>query len=282
MAEKINQGASRAADAHSRPLPFAPIFDTIVAEPLSKTPFTIKEPTTKVTSPREKQSGSLHREFLPDEVEGTGFNGPAHFHDGSKPGEVASHPARLSVWIIGIGVFTILLGVIYLNWQFSRENYALSDLSNSTSKIATVLSDDRKLEQRPWVNIADMVPQPLAVAPGAFNVSLQNSGKTAALDVKVSATAQLTGSDVSGNQAMIPVIRDTGGLFAGSQFKTVLDFRPSPAVLAQLYRGRGRLEIHIDVTYRDVLQASHVSQSCWSWQPAFRQMEACPGYGSVN
>ncbi len=281
MAEKINQGAPRAADGHSRRLPFTPIFDTIVAEALPEIPFTTEEPTTKV-SQRERQSGLRHREYPPQAVEDNGFNGSVHLHDGSKQGEVSSRPAGLWVWIIGIGVFTMLMGLLYLNWQLRRQSHALNDLSNSTSKLASALSDNRKLEQRPWVNIADVVPRPLAVASGAFNVALQNSGKTAALDVKISATAQLTGSDVSERQALTPVSRDAGSLFAGSQFRTVLDFRPSQEVLAQLYRGRGHLEIHIDVTYKDVFQDPHVSQACWSWQPAFRQMEACPGYGSVN
>ena len=282
MADQRDQGASRAADVQHRRLPFAPIFDTIVAEPLHEIPYPTEEFGTKVTTSRERPPDALPRDFHPRGAGSNGLNRPVRFPEPDKPEEVVSHPAKLPIRILGLGILAILVAVIYLNWQFRRESYALSDLSTSTSKLASALSADQKLEQRPWVNIVDMSPQPLAVAPGAFNVFLQNSGKTAALDVKISGTAQLTGTDIPANQAVAPVKRDAGSLFAGSQFKTVLDFRPSPAVLAQLYRGRGHLEIHVDVSYKDVLQASHVSQACWSWQPAFRQMEACPSSGSIN
>ena len=194
-------------------------------------------------------------------------------------------PARSPAlpWILALGLLAILAGVVYLNVQLQRQRQILSDLAASSSQLAAAVSGTQRMDQRAWLTIAGFTSQPLAVAPGAFNLYLQNTGKTPATEANVSATAQLDGVTPGVTaQAIAPVTRNVGALFPGGQFKGVLDFHLLPATLGVLYRGQGHLEIHINIAYHDVFHASHVTQSCWSWQPAFRELESCAGYGTVN
>ncbi len=278
MAEKIilDPSFTRTAESHSRRLPFAPIFDTIVAEPLPEKPLTSEEPATKIPA-RPTGGGNGYRgpTFLPLESRTT--NPSAGIEAISQNGE------RRLYWVLAAGFFLLLAGIIYLTLQVQQQKQALAELTNPTSRTVPAPADTRFLEQRPWVAINDPVPLSLTTAPGSFAVSLQNSGKTPAVGVKVAANVQL-GSLPAGfaNQTVPQVSRTAGTLFPAAQYRTVLDFRFPPGVLAAIYRAQGKVELHVNVTYEDILHGAHVTQSCWTWQPALRSMEPCDGFGQVN
>lgn len=185
--------------------------------------------------------------------------------------------------MVGAGFLILIAGMLVQNIQLARQERTLNQLLQDGSNLASTLSEARGQELRPWITLSDLVPQPLSTAPGSFAVALQNTGKTPALNVKIAATAQVTDTPNAGGLPPIgPVNRVSGTLFPGSQFRTVLDFQPSQAVFAALFRGRGQLEVHVNVSYEDVQHHSHVTQSCWHWRPALRQMEPCSSFGAVN
>lgn len=269
MAEKtiFDPRASRAAEAQSRRLPFAPIFDTIVAEPLPKPLLTTEEPATKVV-------------VKPDD--GNGYHGPSLLRPEIRSKESASPRNRSLTWVLAATCVILVAGMVYQGIQLARQQQALSQLAAVTSKVDAKISENRILEQRPWVTISELIPQPLSTAPGAFSFSLQNAGKTPASNVKIAATAKLIDvADGSAVPAIEPVNRNAGTLFPGSQYRTVVDFHPAQEVFVALFRRQGKLEIHMNVSYEDA-QTPHVTQSCWLWQPALRRMDPCSGFGTVN
>jgi hypothetical protein len=270
MAEKtiFDPRASRGAEAPYRRLPFAPIFDTIVAERLPDSPVTTEEPVTKVFA---------------RPAEGNVFHGPTVVELQKRPKQAVLSRGNPITWIMVTGFLLLGAGIVLQNIQLERQDRTLSQLVEGTSKLAASLSDSRVQEQRPWVTISDPIPQSLSVAPGSFAVSLQNTGKTPAADVKVAATAQVIEvANASALPAIAPVSRAAGTLFPRSQFRTVLDFQPSPAAFTALFRGQGRMEVRVNVSYTDVQHNAHVTQSCWHWRPALRQMEPCASFGAVN
>jgi hypothetical protein len=270
MAEKtiFDPRASRAAEAHSRRLPFAPIFDTIVAEPLPQSPLTTEEPATKVFA-------------KPDD--GNGFHGLSVLRPEIRSGESALSKHGTLVWVIAASCVILVAGMVYQNIQLTRQQQALSQLATATSKLDARISENRILEQRPWVTISELVPQPLSTAPGAFSFSLQNGGKSPASSVKIAASAKLIDvADASSIPAIESVNRNAGTLFPGSQYRTVVDFHPAQEVFVALFRRQGKLEIHVNVSYEDALHTPHVTQSCWLWQPVLRRMDPCSGFDTVN
>ena len=271
MAEKItlNPAMSSVGEAVPRRLPFAPIFDTIVAEPLPEPPPPSVQPVSAPPkpSPSENRIGSV---LFP------------------APSDQTPAPPQTSTdwhWATAIVLVAMLAVLAYVALQLRNQREVLgSELASSSSRLAAVLADNSKLEQRPWVGIAEVVPLPYASGPGFFNVALQNSGRTPALQTRVSASAQLTDltGAATGSESVLNVTHTAGTLFPGSQGKVLLDFHLSQPALVALYRGQARLVLHVTVSYDDIFRNSHVTQNCWSWQPALRQMESCNGYDTVN
>ena len=259
---------SRTSDAPSRRLPFAPIFDTIVAEPPTQRPLTSQEPATKV---------------FPLPAESNGFREPTIVEPQKGLQREYLKSSSPLTWAVAGGLVLLVAGVILQNIQLARQGQAITQMVQSTSKLAASLSDARLSQERPWVTLSGVTPQLLSVAPGSFDFSLQNTGRTPAVDVKITATAQVIGAP---NAASLPpigsVTHAAGTLFPGAQFRSVLDFRPSAPVFTALFRGQGRLEVHVNVSYQDVQRNSHVTQSCWQWAPALRRMDSCSGFGTVN
>ena len=269
MAEKtiFDPRYSRGTEAPSRRLPFAPIFDTIVAEPLPQRPLTTEEPVTKV---------------FPLPREGNGFRVPPLEEPQNRPKETSSGNRRF-VWVIGAGLSLLVAGIVFQNFQLARQQQTLTQLVQGTSKLASSLTDARAAQERPWLTLSDLTPQPLSVAPGSFGVAVQNAGKTPAVDVKIAAMAQVTNvPNASSLPPIEPLNYSAGTIFPGAQFRTILAFQPSAPVFTALFRSQGRLEIHVNVTYEDVQRGTHVTQSCWQWIPASRRMEPCSGFGTIN
>ena len=277
MAEKIILDASvpRTAEPHSRRLPFAPIFDTIVAEHLPETPVTIEEPSTKIPGrPIHGDNGFRGLSASPRESKIPEFRFSA---------EPAFQNGRNLYWILAAGFLLLLAGMIYLNVQLQSQKQALAEFTKSDSRTVPVPADTRFLDQRPWVAINDPVPLSLTTAPGSFALSLQNSGKSPAVGVKVTATVQPGSSAAGLTSQNVPQVNRVGGnLFPGAQYRTVLDFRFPPGVLAAIYRAQGQVDLHVNVSYEDVLRVAHVTQSCWTWRPASRSVEPCDGFGQLN
>jgi len=273
MAEKItvNPGTESAAETSPRRLPFTPIFDTIVTEPLRETPTAAEEaaPATPAAPSysEEKSAGAVL--FRPQIIE---------------PPPLAASDRALT-WTIAGGMLAIVLALVWMGFELhSQQQMLKSELNSSSSRVASAVFDSSTLEQRPWLGIAEVAPQPPATSLGTFSVTLQNTGRTPALQARIAATAQLTDvpAEADGAQAIAPVNQGVGTILPGAQSKFVLDFPVSHPALVVLYHNQGHLVLHIAVTYEDIFQASHTSQSCWSWQPGLRQMESCGGYGTVN
>ena len=209
-------------EASHRRLPFAPIFDTIVAE---------DAPTSGVRKlERKSYFGDLDPDFL---------------------------AVRHAHWIVATAAVVIALVVLYLAVQARKQTQILTALA--TSSQASLRADEAtmRLEQRPWVGVADAVAQPLTASGDAF--TLQNSGKTPALDVHFSGNVMLTVSPqlTAANETTAPVQGSAGMLFPGAAYKTVVQFPIPVASVAALYRNQVRAVVHVSITYKDTLQGAH-------------------------
>jgi len=255
-------------EANHLPLPFALIFDTIAAE-------TAPEPL-----PKKQEHGSFSVPSK-DDLD-FDFSGARH----QTQAEITPDYQRpiISNWIAAVATAVIALAVLYLAIQIRKQAQILTDeLAKSSEALVRAGEETRRLEQRPWVGVADAVAQPLTRTGGAFTLTLQNSGKTPALDVHFSGSVMLGDSPqlTAANEATAPVQWSTGMFFPGAVHKTVLEFRVPLASVAALYRNQVRAIVHVSITYRDVFQGSHTTQSCFYWQPSLPDVQACGQY-NVN
>jgi hypothetical protein len=269
MAEKIthHQTTELNPEANHLRLPFAPIFDTIAAE------------TAPELLPR-KQEHSSHSVSSKDDPD---FSAVRH----RPQAEITPDYQRpiISSWIAAVATAVIAVAVSYLAMQTRKQAQVLTDeLARSSEAFLRAGEGTRRLEQRPWVGVADAVAQPLTATGGGFIFTLQNSGKTPALDVHFSGNVMLGDSLQlpTANEATAPVQWSAGVFFPGAVHKTVLEFRVPLASVAALYRNQVRAVAHISISYKDVFQGSHTTQSCFYWQPSLRDVEACDQDNNLN
>jgi hypothetical protein len=270
MAEDLtHQSAERHAEAQGRRLPFATIFDTIVVEPAH-------EP-----APESPSSARDYADSAPPHSFDVNRSSSATARGRSGPEQLAGHDSGISNWIVAVGTVMIALTLAYVGLQLRRQTQVLSE--QLLQPLLRATQESRQLEQRPWVGI-DAVAQPLTAAGSTFNISLQNAGKTPALDVYVSGSVLLQNSPPTGpsDEGAPPVKRYAGTLSPGAVHKVPLEFRLPLASVAALYRNQVFAVLHISVTYKDVFQAAHTTQSCFYWQPSLQDVQACEGYNTVN
>jgi len=275
MAEKItHQSTERSAEEQGRRLPFAPIFDTISPEPALKPEL---ESAPKSPSSTEDYADSARRSSA--DVNNFSFSTA---RERPEPGHPAGHYTGISNWIVAVGLVLVALTLSYMSLQLREQRQVLSE---QLQQLLRATQESRQLEQRPWVGIADAVPQPLTATGGTFNITLQNFGKTPAIDVHASGYVVLQDSpeiSLSNEETAHPVQLSAGSLSPGAVQKSAVEFRIPLASVAALYRNQVYAVLHVSVTYKDVFQAAHTTQSCFYWQPNLRGAQACEGHNTVN
>jgi hypothetical protein len=266
MAEGVtHQVSERSNEAQGRGLPFDPIYDTIGAEPAPETP-----PAAGRDSAGARPQPSANDFKFSAASERPELKYPTGF--------------TIANTIIAVGTVMIAITVLYLGLQLRKQVWILGQQLQTSIEQARATQESKQLEQRSWVGVAEVVPQPLTATGGAFSISLQNSGKVPALDVNVSGFVLLQDSpqirpvnDESGR-----VQRSAGILFPGAVHKIPIEFRISLPAVAALYRNQTYAVLYISVSYKDVSQARHTTKNCFYWQPMLREVQACQGYDSVN
>jgi hypothetical protein len=269
MAENLtHQSTERSDEAQGRRLPFAPIFDTIVAEP----------------APESSSSAGDYADSAPPhspDVKNISFSTA---RERSKPEHPAGHDTGISNWIVAVGTVMVALTLSYVGLQLRRQAQVRSEqLPSSPQQLLRDTQESRQLEQRPWVGI-DAVPQPLTATGDTFNVTLQNVGKTPAVDVYISGSVLLQDSPKISlsNEGTAPVQRFAGTLFPGAVHKIPIEFRIPLASVGALYHNQVYAVLRVSVAYKDVFHVAHTTQSCFYWQPNLRDVQACEGYNTVN
>jgi hypothetical protein len=246
-------------------------------------------------TPGETFSGATSRPAaLPD---GKEFPAPSArtVADGEFKLSITSEPAQpepssrgrggITRWIVAFVAVVIALPAAYLALHLLKQpsSRAEQPLSLSESS-ARAEEENKRLELRSWVGVTEIDPQPLTATGSAFKITLQNSGKTPALIVHVAEGVQVDGSTPIGASKDAPatVQRTVGTLFPGGIYRDTLEYRLPMSAVAALYRNQTYAVVHISITYKDVFQAFHTTQSCFYWQPTLPAVQACEHDNAVN
>ena len=108
------------------------------------------------------------------------------------------------------------------------------------------------------MGIAETIPQPLTATGAAFNLTIQNSGKTPALDIRISGTIglqQVSSSNIGPEVASAAVLRSLGPLLPNGIYKHRLEFRIPLRLVVALYRNQTLAIVHVSITYKDIFKA---------------------------
>ena len=126
--------------------------------------------------------------------------------------------------------------------------------------------------------------QPLSPNGGGFTITLQNTGKTAALDLQVSAGVTVEDDDQPAGlqEPSMTARRFLGTLMPGAAYTTDVWFKTSSDAVSRLKRDRVRAVNFIRITYKDVFQRSNAAEACFYWRSSLSAVKPCEGYNELN
>ncbi len=191
---------------------------------------------------------------------------------------------RTHQWIqTGCAVLAVFL-IVFFGVRLSRRLQALTEAQHG-SESATVASQElTRTEQRAWVGMMEAVPLPLRPDGGGFTIKVQNTGKTPAVDVRLSAVIGFADNE-SLNEAEIPnagLVTPLGTLLPGAAYTTDVLFRTSPAAVRALANHQHRAVGLLWISYTDVFKTSHSSRTCFYWYSDLKAVKPCEAFNEMK
>ena len=160
-------------------------------------------------------------------------------------------------------------------------------LAAQLTQFEAALKDVRaqiRADQRPWIGLTEATVQPLTRNGGGFNIKLQNTGKTPAVDLRISAAVRVEDiAQAADPQALDPVSGDSAGtLMPGAAYATDIWFKTSPGAMSALARDELRVVNFVRVNYKDVDGGLHATKICFYWNSSLSRVKPCDGYNDLN
>jgi hypothetical protein len=147
------------------------------------------------------------------------------------------------------------------------------------------LQEHVRADQRPWIGLTEATVQPLGSDRGGFAIRLQNTGKTPAVGLHISAVVRIEDTGQAAdlrNPGSFSSYYSAGTLMPGAGYPTDIWFKSSPNAMSGMARDQLRAVTFILVTYKDVFQAQHDTKICFYWQRSFTAVKPCDGYNEMN
>jgi hypothetical protein len=203
----------------------------------------------------------------------------------SAPPQSPPGPIKTTNWITAISMVVLSLAAVYYAARSNGFNRSLYQLAaRSTQAARAVVQETTWADQQAWLGIALPTAYPLTKEGGGFAIKLQNSGKTPALNVRITDYVviedldQLNGmQESSSNRPMA-----AGTLMPGSEFSTDIGFRTSPEGVTSLAQGKVRAVNYALVTYEDIYHRRHTTQSCFYWYGGLHTPLPCEGFNTLE
>jgi len=176
-----------------------------------------------------------------------------------------------------------IVAVVFFAVAFQKQ---ARKLAAEVTKSETAMEDLRKqirADQRPWIGLTEATIQPLRRTGGGFAIKLQNTGKTPAVDLHISAAVRVEDiGQAADQQATNPASDDSAGtLMPGAAYTTDVWFKTSPDVIPRLARNELRVVTFVSVTYKDGHEGLHATKICFYWNSSMSRVKLCDGYNEV-
>ena len=188
-------------------------------------------------------------------------------------------------WAV-IALLTVLSSVAiynaFLSYRIDRATNQL--LAHSPQAAGPGAAAATQEQQRAWIGLSVSKVYPLTRVGGGFVISLQNVGRTPALQASVTDYVviedlhHLTGAQEATSHSPMSL----GTLAPGSGFNTDVWFKTSPDALSGLSGGEIRAVNYAVVTYQDIFHRTHTTQSCFYWHGGLPAPLPCEGFNTLQ
>ena len=183
---------------------------------------------------------------------------------------------RAATWIAALSLLAFALSCVYFGVALRKRSPSPAARAIGLTRAAEARAALRD-EQRPLVSLLQAVPQPTTATGGGFAITLHNSGKGPASEVRIRDIIRIENTS---EEPEFPSIEtapalNQGMLTPGAEFTTSVGFRTSPATMAELRAGKLRVVNYLLVSYQDMSRRSHSTQQCFYWFPGLQSPVAC-------
>ena len=199
-----------------------------------------------------------------------------------------------TVGIVAVCLYTV---VAYQQWQEATD--ATNFVARQTELSRKGLNETTKnfrMDERSWIGIEGFSPSPLVpnqkfVASG----KVTNSGKTPALDVKITTTTHFSDEPVNIAKYARSPERDKGkgkprsvAVFFPGMVKYAIggsDFPLPQTAIERITKtgGEGKfVYIFGEITYKDIFGEAHLTTFCFLYDPPNKDFDPCETYNYAN
>jgi hypothetical protein len=192
---------------------------------------------------------------------------------------------KVTDWITAASAALLLAALVYFGVGLQKQFRTTAAQAVTASQNAALMAQAAaRTDQRAWVGLIDATVLPLTSTGGGFTVRLQNTGKTPALDMKLSAVIKLDDIERSSDDEdpTTGVLSPAGTLMPGATFATDVRFQTSPVAVAGLANNQNRAVSYLFLTYKDVFQQSHLTKVCFYWHGSLHRVNSCDKFNEMN
>ncbi len=198
--------------------------------------------------------------------------------------EVSYRRPKLTVWIAAMGAVVAVAAIYFGISMETRIRRIDSQLARMSDGRSLARQGGIETDQQAWVGLVGATLQPLTSDGGGFTITLQNTGKTAALDLQISDVVTIEDRDQSAglHKPNITAHCSAGTLMPGAMYTTNVWFRTSSDAVSGLTHDQLRAVNFIRITYKDVFQQSNAADACFYWRSSLPGVKPCEGYNELN
>jgi type II secretory pathway pseudopilin PulG len=177
-----------------------------------------------------------------------------------------------------------IVAVMFSAVAFQKQLQKLGAQLTQSEAAMKALREQMRVDQRPWIGLTETTVQPLTRNGGGFTIKLQNTGKTPAVDLHISAAVRVEDiSQAADLQAPDFASGDSAGtLMPGAAYTTDVWYKTSPDAMSGLARDELRVVNFVRVTYQDVYKGLHATKICFYWNSSLSRVKLCNGYNELN
>src|SRR5271167_2785844 len=191
--------------------------------------------------------------------------------------KVAEH---VTMAVAVIAIVAVTLSAV----AFQKQAQKLAAQVTQSEAAMKDLREQFRADQRPWIGLTEATLQPLTRNGGGFTIKLQNTGRTPAVDIHISADVRVEDIGQAADlRAPAPASGDSAGtLMPGAAHTTDIWFKTSPDVMSGLARDELRVVNFVRVTYKDMHEGLHATNICFYWNSSLSRVKLCNGYNDLN
>src|SRR5271165_1164369 len=204
-------------------------------------------------------------------------------HHAAGDGPQVTKRATITGWVASASILATALVCLYCGVALRKE-HAVPKASGRDSMETTLTEGAPSADHVPRVSLTQVLHQPLTSVGGGFAITLYNSGKGPAFDVRLRDIVRIEDANETPKIPLFEAAPDlaVGTMQPGAEFTTQVGYRTSPVTVAALRDGKVRAVSYTLVTFEDRSQRSHSMQQCFYWHSGLQSTLPCDQYTQME